>query len=461
MQTMKKTKKILTNILLSLVLMFMFLSNSVYALDMNRSEKLPYDIINNNEPTFTAAEKKSTTAFEKYSKLDKYGRCGVAYANICKELMPTQERESISEVHPSGWLSGMKWERCHLIGFQLAGENANDKNLITGTHYFNVEGMLPFENQIAEYVKKTNNHVLYRVTPYYSGTNLIASGVYMEAWSVEDNGRGVCFNVFCYNVTPGAEIDYKAGVVKEGKPTSINLSNKTVTYNGKVVKPFTAKVTGSKGKVIYKYYKDQTCMTPTTKKDGAFYDTGAPANAGTYYCLAIVSGDGTYSAASKTVKLVIKKAAAKCSVSGLTKTYKSDKLAKATVKYRLKTVTNGAKVSYKKTSGSSKLTVSQTGVVSIRKGTKKGTYKAKITIKVNGGKNVISKSYSKAITIKVTGKTTTKTPVGTKENYVYITKTGSKYHCVNNCGQTDPSSTTKITKEEAISRGYEACKKCY
>jgi DNA-entry nuclease len=176
--------------------------------------------INGNIPYFTEDEKNSTEAFEIYSDLDSLGRCGVAYVNICKELMPTEERGEIGSVKPSGWhtvkypeiISGnYLYNRCHLIGYQLAGENANEKNLITGTRYLNVTGMLPFENEVDDYVDSTGNHVLYRVTPVFTGDNLVADGVLMEAWSVEDHGTGVCFNVFCYNVQPGIAIDYATG----------------------------------------------------------------------------------------------------------------------------------------------------------------------------------------------------------------------------------------------------------
>lgn len=178
----------------------------------------PYVEIENNEPDFTE-EDNTKEAFEKYSNLDELGRCGVAYANICKEIMPSQKRGAIGMVKPSGWHT-VKYEvvdgkylynRCHLIGYQLAGENANEKNLITGTRYLNVEGMLPFEEQVAEYVKETGNHVLYRVTPVYQGDNLVAEGVRMEGYSVEDQGEGISFHVFVYNVQPGVEIDYRTG----------------------------------------------------------------------------------------------------------------------------------------------------------------------------------------------------------------------------------------------------------
>lgn len=180
----------------------------------------PYISLNGNMPYFTDEEKLSTEPFEYYSNLDSLGRCGVAFANICKEIMPTEERGAIGQVRPSGWHTvkyngvvdgNYLYNRCHLIGYQLAGENANELNLITGTRYLNMIGMLEFENTVSAYVEETNNHVLYRVTPIFEGDNLVAKGVEMEAWSVEDRGAGVCFNVFCYNVQPGIEIDYATG----------------------------------------------------------------------------------------------------------------------------------------------------------------------------------------------------------------------------------------------------------
>ena len=174
-----------------------------------------YVIINDNQPFFTE-EEIVRESYEKYSKLDGLGRCTVCMACIGVDLMPTEERESISQVTPSGWVNAKYdgqyvYNRCHLIGFQLTGENANRENLITGTRYLNIEGMLPFENMIADYIKETGNHVMFRVTPIYEGDNLVASGVLMEAWSVEDNGKGVCFNVYAYNVQPGVIIDYATG----------------------------------------------------------------------------------------------------------------------------------------------------------------------------------------------------------------------------------------------------------
>ena len=163
----------------------------------------PYTAVNNNEPYFTS-DNLTTEAFENYSELDALGRCGVAYANVCLETMPTEKRGSISEVKPTGWHS-VKYDnvdgkslynRCHLIGYQLTAENANQQNLITGTRYLNVDGMLPFENMVADYVKETDNHVLYRVTPIFTGDNLVADGVLMEGYSVEDEGDGICFCVY-------------------------------------------------------------------------------------------------------------------------------------------------------------------------------------------------------------------------------------------------------------------------
>lgn len=175
-------------------------------------------ILNNNEPSFEKSDI-SEDSFEKYSDLDELGRCNAAYANVSTETMPTEKRGSIGSVKPTGWQT-VKYEnvdgkylynRCHLIGYQLTGENANKKNLITCTRQMNAVEMLKYENKVAEYIKKTNNHVLYRVTPVFKGNNLLATGVQMEALSVEDNGKGIKFNVFVYNVQDGIEIDYSNG----------------------------------------------------------------------------------------------------------------------------------------------------------------------------------------------------------------------------------------------------------
>ena len=178
----------------------------------------PYVVLADNVPGFTK-EELTSKSYETYSPLDRLGRCGVAQACVGTDLMPTEERGSIGSVKPTGWQT-VKYDcvdgkylynRCHLIGYPLSGENANKENLITGTRYMNVDGMLPFENMVADYVKETGNHVLYRVTPIYDGDNLVAGGVQMEALSVEDGGEGICFNVYVYNCQPGVSIDYATG----------------------------------------------------------------------------------------------------------------------------------------------------------------------------------------------------------------------------------------------------------
>lgn len=177
-----------------------------------------YVELNGNVPHFDETDM-NLDAFESYSELDSLGRCGVAYAKLGRELMPTEERENISDIHPTGWVQaeydiveqGKLWNRSHLIAFSLAGENANENNLITGTRHFNADGMEPFESMIVEYINNTDNHVMYRVNPIFTGDNLVADGVHMEAYSVEDNGAGICFNVFVYNVQPGIVIDYATG----------------------------------------------------------------------------------------------------------------------------------------------------------------------------------------------------------------------------------------------------------
>lgn len=180
----------------------------------------PYTVIKDNVPDFTEEEKSCTDAFEYYGDLDTLGRCTVTFANVCPQTQPTEKRGTIGQVRPSGWHTvkyndlidgNYLYNRCHLIGYQLTGENANVSNLITGTRYLNVEGMLPFEDMVDDYVDETGNHVLYRVTPIFKGDELVARGVRMEAWSVEDAGTGICFDVFCYNVQPGIVIDYATG----------------------------------------------------------------------------------------------------------------------------------------------------------------------------------------------------------------------------------------------------------
>lgn len=181
----------------------------------------PYVILNDNKPKFIE-EDITTKCYEYYSKLDSLGRCGYTMACVGKEIMPTEERGEIGMIKPTGWHT-VKYDnvdgkylynRCHLIGYQLTGENANKKNLITGTRYLNMEGMLPFENLIADYVNNTGNHVMYRVTPIFEGDNLLATGVQMEGYSVEDNGAEICFNIFAYNAQPDIEINYVTGESK-------------------------------------------------------------------------------------------------------------------------------------------------------------------------------------------------------------------------------------------------------
>ena len=259
---MSQLKKTITSILIILIVTATFTScgkmQSLEKLDKDieqlktELQALPedtdgaYAVLANNEPEFTE-EDMTTESFEFYSELDSEGRCGVVYANLGLDLMPTEDRQSIGQVKPSGWQT-VKYDnvdgkylynRCHLIGFQLAGENANEKNLITGTRYMNTEGMLPFENMVADYIKETGNHVLYRVTPFFEGNNLVASGVQMEAKSVEDNGEGICFNVYVYNIQPGIEIDYATGeswAAKEDKQDGevvsyiLNTNNKKFHY---------------------------------------------------------------------------------------------------------------------------------------------------------------------------------------------------------------------------------------
>ena len=208
-----------------------------------------YTTINDNVPFFTEADlQKAANSYESYSNLDNLGRCGVCVASVGKDIMPTEERGEIGSVKPTGWQTAKYpgivdgnylYNRCHLLGYQLTGENANVNNLITGTRYMNKEGMLPFENMVVNYVKDTGYHVIYRVTPIFDGNNLVASGVLMEAESVEDNGDGILFNVFCYNIQPGITIDYATGYSKEDRSTAVEKPADSGAYavnnrNGKI-----------------------------------------------------------------------------------------------------------------------------------------------------------------------------------------------------------------------------------
>ncbi|MGN0046175.1 MAG: DNA/RNA non-specific endonuclease [Eggerthellaceae bacterium] len=187
--------------------------------DVPEYEGDPYVKVNDNEPSFSQDDLQADPGTEEYGDLDDLGRCTETFAVVGEETMPTEKRGDISSVYPTGWEQNFYsfvdqravYNRCHLIGYQLTAENANEENLITGTRYMNVQGMEPFESRVAKYVKATDNHVVYRVTPIFEGDNLVASGVQMEAQSVEDDGAGICFNVYCYNVQPGVEIDYATG----------------------------------------------------------------------------------------------------------------------------------------------------------------------------------------------------------------------------------------------------------
>lgn len=234
-----------------------------------------YVELNDNVPDFGKSEL-TEKAFERYSELDDLGRCGAAFANVCTDTMPTEERGSIGMVKPSGWQT-VKYDnvdgkylynRCHLIGYQLTGENANKENLITGTRYLNVEGMLPFENKVAEYVKDTDNHVLYRVTPIFKGDNLLASGVQMEAYSVEDKGKGICFNVYCYNVQPDITIDYSDGSSKlsEGVIASVSLNYSKYTLTVGQSRTFSATVSPASANVKWYSSNNKVATVSSTGK---------------------------------------------------------------------------------------------------------------------------------------------------------------------------------------------------
>ena len=197
----------------------------------------PFVVIGDNRPDFSE-EDLTEESYEYYSPLDALGRCGYTIACVGRDIMPTEDRESISNVKPTGWVQAQYdcveaknlYNRCHLIGFQLTGENANECNLITGTRFCNTEGMLPFENMVADYVKETGNHVLYRVTPIFQTNELVARGIHMEAFSVEDEGAGVCFNVFVYNCQPGVVIDYATGESRLAAENGSSDSNIQMSY---------------------------------------------------------------------------------------------------------------------------------------------------------------------------------------------------------------------------------------
>ena len=234
----------------------------------------PYVSINGGQPQFTEDEL-TTTSYEHYSELDGLGRCGVVMACCGRDLMPTGERGSISSVYPSGWVQAKYdfvdakylYNRCHLIGWQLTAEDANERNLITGTRYINIEGMLPFENMVADYIKETGNHVMYRVTPIYEGENLVASGVQMEGYSVEDNGEGICFNVYCYNVQPGVEIDYATGASWLSGETPPAVDKEPETEKAQLEAEGTYVLNVSSKRIHMPYCSSVEDMKPENRKD--------------------------------------------------------------------------------------------------------------------------------------------------------------------------------------------------
>lgn len=239
----------------------------------------PYVAVNDNIPFFNGSEL-TTKSFESYSDLDDLGRCGIAYACIGKDIMPTEERGNIGSIKPTGWQT-IKYDnvdgkylynRCHLIGYQLSGENANEKNLITGTRYLNVDGMLPFENMTTDYINETENHVLYRVTPIFDGDNLLASGVLMEGYSVEDNGAGICFNVFCYNVQPDITINYVNGDSEANVTISTTATTQVTTTTTPTTTTVTTTTTPTTTTVITTTPTTTTVTTTqTTKSKGTNY----------------------------------------------------------------------------------------------------------------------------------------------------------------------------------------------
>ena len=247
-----------------------------------------YVAINNNIPSFSSAEL-TTKGYEKYAALDSKGRCGVALASCGKETMPKagEERGDISSIYPTGWKQaqysgisgGWLYNRCHLIGWQLSAENANRCNLITGTRYMNTSGMLPFENMVADYINETGNHVAYRVTPIFKDNDLVCSGVQMEAYSIEDDGEGICFNVYCYNVQPGVTIDYATGASSGPSSSSSNTTTSSSSVASSSVSPNNTQNQTSQTVYITatgkKYHSTKYCSGLSNAK--AIYESTLPA----------------------------------------------------------------------------------------------------------------------------------------------------------------------------------------
>lgn len=257
----------------------LFASCTTQSIDLTKVEYQQESFIEvkENVPEFEKDEI-TTESFEQYSDLDALGRCGVAFACIGKDIMPTEERGAIGQIKPSGWqlvkydiVDGKYlYNRCHLIGYQLSGENANEKNLITGTRSMNVDGMLPFENMVADYVKETNNHVMYRVTPIYDGEDLVAKGVKMEGYSVEDEGQGISFNVFVFNSQPGVEINYKDGTSKLLTDNTPNNTNENKTQTEKNAREREEYILNTKTKKIHR--KDCSSVKDIQKQNIEVYN---------------------------------------------------------------------------------------------------------------------------------------------------------------------------------------------
>ena len=253
----------------------------------------PYVEVNQNVPYFTENEL-STTSYEYYSELDSFGRCGVCIASVGKDIMPTEERGEIGAIKPTGWHTvkyigvidgNYLYNRCHLIGYQLTGENANTRNLITGTRYMNVVGMAPFENMVADYVNETGNHVMYRVTPIFDGKNLLASGVLMEGKSVEDHGAGILFNVFCYNVQPGIVINYANGESSLDESAGVSTQG---TENSEITEATQSSVVATATPQQEQQTSSATGTYAVNSKNGKIHIVGA--------CPATGTGDGAMSA---------------------------------------------------------------------------------------------------------------------------------------------------------------------
>lgn len=489
-----------------------------------------YEVVNNNDPLFDDDEM-VTTAFENYSELDVFGRCGVAYANICQELMPTEERGEIGSVQPSGWnqekydfVDGKYlYNRCHLIGFQLAGENANELNLITGTRALNNDGMLPFENEVADYVEETGNHVLYRVTPIFEEDNLLASGVLMEADSVEDDEIEFC--VFVYNVQDGVSIDYATGKSKltadiydeqyNISNADITLSYTSTTYTAVYKKPaVTVVMNGNELEkdVDYtlKYSKNKNAGTGLVKITGIGTYTGEatrsfkinarkitasgveistvskkaytgkqikPSPTITYKDKELVKGTDytiTYGTNKNTGKGTLtikgkgnfqdsKQITFKIVPKKPTISNTSSKKKSITAKWNKPTGTTGFQVAYRKKGSDTwkyKLTKNKSITISsLASGT---NYQFKVRAYKLVGESKYYGNWSTTKTIKTTGKASNTSGSGTATtNQVWISETGSKYHKVNDCGRMNPDKAQKVTKSKAESMGLEPCDKCF